>query len=106
MLVRNATVIIHLGDVYYSGLKMEMENNVIKQLERIRKKEGVNIRYYSLIGNHEYYCCGTGFLDSLQRCNVYQQDQQYASYFCLRNKSNTWQFLAADTGFLDSNPTN
>lgn len=104
--VRNATVILHLGDVYYSGLDEEMENCVIKQIERIRKKVGVNIRYYSTIGNHEYYCCGAGFMRTLLKCNPNHQDQQQASYFCLRNKSNTWQFIGIDTGYMDSNPTN
>lgn len=50
--VRNATVILHLGDVYYSGLEIEMENCVIKVLDQIRRKSGINIRYYSVIGNH------------------------------------------------------
>lgn len=83
-----------------------MENCVINQLDKIRKKVKSNIRYYSVIGNHEYYCCGTGFMSTLQKCNKDAHDQQYASYFCLRNKSNTWQFIGVDTGYLDSNPTN
>jgi 3',5'-cyclic AMP phosphodiesterase CpdA len=104
--VRNATVILHLGDVYYSGLEIEMESAVLRQIERIRQKAGINIRYYSVIGNHEYYCCATGFINTLEKCNVLPDDKQHASYFCLRNRSGTWQFIGIDTGYLDSNPTN
>jgi hypothetical protein len=104
--VRNATVILHLGDVYYSGLEQEMQKCVVDVLKKIRERSGRNIRYYSVIGNHEYYCGGSGFIDSLKLCNPNPHDQQHASYFCLRTKSNSWQFIGIDTGYIDSNPVN
>lgn len=83
-----------------------MDKCVVDVLNALRKKSSRPIRYYSCIGNHEYYCGGVGFLDHLEKCNPEPNDRQRASYFCLRTRSGDWQFLGADTGYLDSNPVN
>lgn len=90
-------VVIHLGDVYYSGTAFEQQNYFANPWNQILNLAARPIPTYALAGNHDMYCGGAPYyklIDSLG---------QPASYFCLRNDD--WQFIAMDTGLHDSNPS-
>lgn len=86
-------VLIHLGDVYYSGTLTEQQNNF---LDICRGIFGTSVPIYSLCGNHDMYSGGNGYYWLVDQLG------QQASYFCLQNSN--WQFLAMDTGHSDTNP--
>jgi len=88
-------VLIHLGDVYYSGTQKEQENSFYKVISTVLPKD---VAVYSIPGNHDYYSGGKGFFEVL---NQFGQNQT-ASFFCLSNKH--WQIQGMDTGFHDVNP--
>ncbi|MBP1932807.1 metallophosphoesterase family protein [Ammoniphilus resinae] len=85
-------LIIHLGDIYYSGTMDEVQDYFLAPIKKIAGSTPV----YTLAGNHEMYSGGKGYYWLLQQLN------QPASYFCLRN--NYWQILGLDTGLHSSNP--
>jgi len=91
---KNPHVVIHLGDIYYSGTDFEVDHyfhalwTSILDLSRTRT--------YTLSGNHDMYCGGGPYY------RLIDQLGQPASYFNLRNAK--WQLLALDTGFNDHNP--
>ncbi len=95
---KNPAVVIHLGDVYYSGTQYEFENyfsGVWSQVFGAAPGNGSPI-LFNLSGNHDMYSGGQAYyqlLDSIK---------QPASFFCLQNDN--WQLLAMDTGLHDSNP--
>ena len=87
-------VVIHMGDVYYSGTDFEMQNyfyNIWKASFDLSK-----IPTYTLCGNHDMFCGGVPYYKLIDQLG------QPASYFCLRNDN--WQFVAMDTGLHDSKP--
>ena len=87
-------VVIHMGDVYYSGTDFEMQNyfyNIWKGCLDLTK-----IATYTLSGNHDMFCGGAPYYKLIDQLG------QPASYFCLRNDN--WQFIAMDTGLHDSKP--
>lgn len=86
-------VLIHLGDVYYSGTHNEEQENFLDICQHIF---GHNVPLFSLCGNHDVYSGGDGYYWMLDQIG------QQASYFCLQNPN--WQFLAMDTGYNDNNP--
>jgi predicted phosphodiesterase len=86
-------VLIHLGDVYYSGTSREVQERF---LEVCRATPGLDIPIYTLSGNHDMYSGGQGYYWLLDQLG------QPASYFCLRNDD--WQLLAMDTGLHDADP--
>jgi predicted phosphodiesterase len=92
---RKPDVVIHLGDIYYSGTPSEVERYFLAPLrERLDLSK---TRCFSLCGNHDAYSAGAGYYDTLLPAL-----SQPASYFCLRNQN--WQFIAADTGLHDRIP--
>ncbi len=86
-------VLIHLGDIYYSGTSREVQERF---LTVCRATPGLNIPIYTLAGNHDMYSGGQGYYWLLDQIG------QPASYFCLRNDN--WQLLAMDTGLHDADP--
>lgn len=100
-------VVIHLGDVYYSGTDHEYQNYfyaiwqsmlgipLVKWGEKLAGPS--KPATFTLAGNHDYYAGGVPYYTTLDMIG------QPASYFCLRNKN--WQFIAMDTGLHDSDPT-
>lgn len=90
-------ILIHLGDIYFSGTKPECWNHFYK----IIKSQKRQLPVFTLPGNHDYYSGGEGFYTLIDHLNTGLARQQ-ASYFCLRNKG--WQILAMDTGIMDSDP--
>ena len=84
-------LVIHLGDVYYSGTQFEMDHyfmSIWKSALDLTKT-----RTFSLSGNHDMYSGGQAYYAMIQQLG------QPASYFCLRNDD--WQFVALDTGLHD-----
>jgi hypothetical protein len=86
-------VVIHLGDIYYSGTTLEGHSRFLNICRDVLEP---GMRVYTLSGNHDMYSGGAGYYGLLDELH------QPASYFCLRNAS--WQFLALDTGYNDFNP--
>ena len=76
-------VVIHLGDVYYSGTKKEMRDHF---LDIVREYLPPETQVFNLAGNHDLYAGGEGYYWLLDELG------QPASYFCLRNDH--WQILA------------
>jgi hypothetical protein len=94
-------VIIHLGDIYFSGLPEECHDNFLRIMRsHAVDRAGAPIPVFNMAGNHDYYSGGAGFLGLLDTLNAPPQ-RQAASYFCLRSEDGGWQFLAADTGYND-----
>jgi hypothetical protein len=104
---RKPDVVIHLGDVYYSGTQSEVQNyfyaiwQPILGIPRVawgQKLADLNAKpaTFHLPGNHDMYAGGGPYYTVIDMLG------QPASYFCLRN--NHWQFVAMDTSFHDSNP--
>jgi 3',5'-cyclic AMP phosphodiesterase CpdA len=85
-------VVIHLGDIYYTGLPSEVNDWF---LEIYRDVVG-DTPLYSLAGNHDMYSGGEGYYWLVDQLG------QKASYFCVRNEY--WQLLAMDTGYNDFDP--
>jgi len=86
-------MLIHLGDIYYSGTRKEAEENFL-QVARSYLPESVPI--FTLAGNHDLYGGGEGYYWLLDQLG------QPASYFCLRNEH--WQILAIGAPTEKSNP--
>ncbi len=86
-------VLIHLGDIYYSGTPREVRERF---LTICQQTPNLHIPTYTLSGNHDMYSGGPGYYWLLG------QIKQPASYFCLRNAD--WQLLAMDTGLHDADP--
>ncbi len=100
-------VLLHLGDIYYSGLPDECSNHFTKLLEEVWPDTGEKPMplVFTLDGNHDRYA-GTsgGYYDLIANLNGSAGKPQPNSYFALRN--NFWQFLAMDTGYYDCDPNN
>jgi len=96
-------VLIHLGDVYYSGTEREYAENFRKPLAAALAARRLDIPVYLLCGNHDMYAGGGGFYASIDQLNA-GPARQRASWFCLRSPDETWQLLAMDTGLHDRDP--
>jgi hypothetical protein len=89
----NPDILLHLGDVYYSGTQSEQQTNFLNICKSVL---GSSVRLFNLCGNHDMYSGGAGYYW------LVDQIGQQASYFCLQNTN--WQFLAMDTGHNDNDP--
>jgi hypothetical protein len=83
-------VVIHLGDIYYSGQLQEVQDRFWQPWHSVLDLN--TVATFTLSGNHDMYSGGKGYYFLLDKL------QQPASYFCLRNKD--WQFIAVDTGLF------
>ncbi len=98
----NPDLLIHLGDIYYSGTPDECRRNFTEILNRTFNRSTVPI--YTLAGNHDMYCGGVGYYGLLKTLNPLPLARQPASFFCLRSTGGAWQFIAMDTGRFDHAP--
>jgi hypothetical protein len=96
-------VLIHLGDIYYSGTPNECDANFSRPIHAELGHGGRTLPVFALSGNHDMYCGGVGYYDMIDRLNA-PPAQQTASYFCLRSTDGEWQFVAMDTGLHDFSP--
>lgn len=98
-------ILVHLGDIYYSGTPSECQVNFLDPINKVLRAEGRNPNVFTLSGNHDMYCGGVGYYDLLEKLNP-APFVQPASFFCLRSADERWQFLAMDTGLHDYSPMN
>lgn len=96
-------VLIHLGDIYYSGTPVECKSNFTDLIDNVLRTRNPQLPVYTLAGNHDMYCGGVGYYDLIKRLNPEPMTQP-ASYFCLRTADERWQLLGMDTGLHDYNP--
>lgn len=105
MLSQGVDLVIHLGDIYYSGTNTE-SRSFIQCIKDAMTETGVSVPFFSIPGNHEYYAWGDGFFNHvLPNLNTWLNPstygstcQQEASFFCLKSEDGRWQFLGMDTG--------
>ncbi len=87
-------ILIHLGDIYYSGTSPENQNHFLDQIHQVF---GTSLKMiFTLDGNHDRYSGGKPYYRLIKTLG------QPNSYFCLRNQN--WQFVTMDTGYHDSDP--
>ncbi len=97
-------VLIHLGDIYYSGTASEVHHNFESALARAEQSAGMRgLRVHSIPGNHDYYSGGHAFYGLIDALND-DSTRQSGSYFCLRTTAGAYQFVGVDTGFNDRSP--
>ncbi len=82
-------LIVHLADIYYSGLRREVEKRFLAFWPEV---DGAVNR--ALFGNHEMYCGGRGYFKDV--IPAFEQD---ASYFAIQN--DFWTLVGLDTGYKD-----
>jgi len=99
--LKKPDVVIHLGDIYYSGTSEECDVNFKRIIDTILERATQHIPVYTLAGNHDMYSGGAGYYGLLATLNC-EACRQPASFFCLRNEH--WQFIAMDTGLHDYDP--
>ncbi|SIT41026.1 putative phosphohydrolase [Paraburkholderia piptadeniae] len=99
--LQSPDVVIHLGDIYYSGTPQECDANFRKIVDAVLSRDTKDVPVYTLSGNHDMYSGGAGYYGLIDTLNDHARLQP-ASFFCLRNDD--WQFIAMDTGLHDYNP--
>lgn len=98
----NPTILLHLGDIYYSGTSEECRANFLEPVEKLYRK-GQPKPVYVIPGNHDMYCGGLGFYELIKQLNS-EPTAQRGSFFCLRSEDENWQILGMDTGLHDNSP--
>lgn len=96
-------VLVHLGDIYYSGTESECRDNFETLVDQVFDRAHSQLPVYTLCGNHDMYCGGVGYYKLIKRLNKGPL-MQPASFFCLRTQDQSWQLLAMDTGRHDYSP--
>jgi calcineurin-like phosphoesterase family protein len=87
--------VVHLGDVYYSGLEREVEDRFLAPWP-VRPDEAETIGSWCLNGNHDMYSGGHGYFDRLLADPRFAR-QERSSFFSLR--SPRWDILGLDTSW-------
>src|SRR5690349_13314441 len=82
-------VLMHLGDVYYSGTEKETEDRFLKLWPKAAAP--LNI---ALNGNHEMYSGGTAYFR-----DIFKAFDQASSYCALAN--DRWLLIGLDTAYVD-----
>jgi len=98
-------VLLHLGDIYYSGLPAECKSHFTDLIDTAWPEGGSRKKplVFTLDGNHDRYAGSNGgYYDLIRSLNKAQGKPQPNSYFAMRN--NFWQFLSMDTGYYDADP--
>ncbi|HTA14123.1 MAG TPA: metallophosphoesterase [Solirubrobacteraceae bacterium] len=95
--------VVHLGDIYYSGLEQEVRRHVLAPgmwpvtLEQAR----AGVTSWSLNGNHDMYGGGYGYYETLLEDERFSSqrssDGEGTSFFRLRSPS--WDLVALDTSW-------
>jgi hypothetical protein len=95
--------VIHLGDVYYSGLKGEVRRHVLApgMWPVSAEQADAGVTSWSLNGNHDMYGGGFGYFETLLGDKRFSKqrssDGEATSFFRLRSPS--WDFVALDTSW-------
>lgn len=85
---------IHLGDVYYSGTKKEVQRRFLDIIDA-DGPPSATCKYLALNSNHEMYSGGHAYFELTLKGRFHQE----ASYFNLRNAH--WQLIGLDSGYED-----
>ena len=101
----NPDVLVHLGDIYYSGTPKECAANFTGIVDKVLRGANPGLAAYTMAGNHDMYCGGVGYYGLIPSLNPAPATQP-ASFFCLRSADEKWQLLAMDTGLHDYDPFN
>lgn len=96
--------IIHLGDVYYVGEPAEYTERMLADgcWPLVTKAEIAAIGSWSLNGNHDRYCGGHGYFDTLLRDERFRRwhadkNGEPSSFFLIENDD--WQIFGLDTSW-------
>ena len=95
--------VVHLGDVYYSGVPDEYDRHVLADgwWPVTAAQSGNGVTSWSLVGNHDMYSGGWGFFDHLladpRFARQRSPDGQPTSFF--RLKSPSWTIAGLDTSW-------
>jgi hypothetical protein len=87
-------MLLHLGDVYYSGTQQEFKSRFSNEWP---KRPGAIHR--ALNGNHEMYSGGQPYFDALQQAPFFQP----STYFAYQNED--WILACLDTAYEEHNLT-
>ena len=90
MTAAKPSITIHLGDVYYSGTKHEVETRFLTDWPV------GSIGTFAVNSNHEMYAGGEGYFRSTLRQSAFAQHQK-ASYFCI--SAPAWQIIGLDSAY-------
>lgn len=101
-------VVVHLGDIYYSGTAHETTSNFLSECNQLLERDNGRPAVYTLSGNHDMYSGGDGYYGLIRILNPSPSFDpawaQPASFFSLRTTDSSWQLLAMDTGLNDRDP--
>jgi hypothetical protein len=103
LVAQKPDLILHVGDIYYSGTEDEAQQNFLALIQGARTQSGSQVPVFTIPGNHDYYSGGAGFYNLIGQINEGIAGNGYiqgASFFNLIGK--TWQLQAMDTGYYDS----
>jgi hypothetical protein len=93
--------VIHLGDVYYSGLESEDRRRFLDLWPVTPEQADAGVTSWSLNGNHDMYGGGFGYFGTLLGDPRFRgqrsPDGHPASFFRLRSPS--WDFIGLDTSW-------
>jgi len=95
--------VVHLGDVYYSGVPDEYDRHVLADgwWPVTAAQSGNGVTSWSLVGNHDMYSGGWGFFDHLladpRFARQRSTDGRPTSWF--RLKSPSWTIAGLDTSW-------
>jgi hypothetical protein len=93
--------VVHLGDVYYSGLPGEDERHVLAHWPVTADQAEAGVTSWSLNGNHDMYSGGFGYFQTLLADPRFAAQRSpgghTTSYFRLTSPS--WDFVGLDTSW-------
>lgn len=95
--------VVHLGDVYYSGLEVEVRHHVLapRMWPVTVEQASAGVTSWSLNGNHDMYGGGFGYFETLLGDERFSKqrspDGKATSFFRLRSPS--WELVALDTSW-------
>ena len=90
-------LLVHLGDIYYSGTPTECRTRFADPINRALRKETMT-PVFTLSANHDMYCGGVGYYELIATLNQ-PPFTQGASFFCLRSAVNHGSFSHWIPGF-------
>jgi hypothetical protein len=93
--------VIHLGDVYYSGLPVEVQRHVLEPWPVTAAQARDGVTSWSLNGNHDMYSGGYGYYDTLLADPRFaaQHSADGASTSFFRLTAPGWEFVGLDTSW-------
>jgi len=93
--------VIHLGDIYYSGLATEDQRRFLDPWPVTPEQAGAGVTSWSLNGNHDMYSGGFGYFGTVLGDPRFRHqrspDGKPTSFFRLRSPS--WDFIGLDTAW-------